>query len=170
MCLYPLTKKKIKGYNKINDFASKLLSEANLYDGYCKGIDYGDKGGTALVVFGAPTSYEDTAIRACLFILSLKQEFRRKIRAGIAFGSVYAGLIGNHFRFGYDVLGDTVNLSARLMSEVKFGKIWISERAVFELRGKFTTDLLGRMILKGKATQEKVYELLSKKEIPQEKL
>ncbi len=162
--------KMMKSFDELNNFASHLLKEVYMLDGYCKGLDFGDKGGTALVIFGAPRFHEDNMERAGRLILSLKEKFRRKIRAGIDYGTVYAGLIGNDIRGGYDVLGDTVNLSARLMMDAKFGKIWLSEKAMQNLKGKFTTDYIGNVLLRGIAVPIKIFELLSKKEVLTEKL
>ncbi len=156
--------KEFRDYEKLHEFISKVLEISRLYGGYIKGIDFGDKGGTILVIFGAPISYEDNVERALNFVLDVKDNFRRKIRAGITQGTVYAGIIGSPKRCVYDVLGDTVNLSARLMIEAKWGKIWLSDDVAHVAKGKFQMDLIGSVSFKGKLGTVNVFELLSKRE------
>lgn len=79
-----------------------------------------DKGSTLIVVFGLPPlSHQDDPIRAILSGFALLRELaviNCKCSIGIATGTVYAGVIGTSgSRREYSVLGDSVNLSARLM-------------------------------------------------------
>lgn len=79
-----------------------------------------DKGSTLIVVFGLPPlSHQDDPTRAVLASFSLLKELKEidcKCSIGIATGVVYAGVIGTSgSRREYSVLGDSVNLSARLM-------------------------------------------------------
>lgn len=79
-----------------------------------------DKGSTLIVVFGfPPLSHQDDPIRAILTGLSLVKELgilKCVCSVGIATGTVFAGVIGTSgSRREYSVLGDSVNLAARLM-------------------------------------------------------
>jgi adenylate cyclase 10 len=79
-----------------------------------------DKGSTLIVVFGLPPmSHQDDPVRAILSSYALIKELGAincKCSIGIATGNVYAGVIGTSgSRREYSVLGDSVNLSARLM-------------------------------------------------------
>lgn len=98
------------------------------------------------VVFGAPALHEDDAVRAVrtawrlvqnVEILNLRRESQRKtpinIGVGIHLGEVIAGNIGSERRMDYTVVGDVVNVAARIEElNKKFGtKILISD-SVYE--------------------------------------
>ena len=79
-----------------------------------------DKGSTLIIVFGLPPlSHQDDPIRAILTGFALLKELavvNCKCSVGIATGTVFAGVIGTSgSRREYSVLGDSVNLAARLM-------------------------------------------------------
>src|SRR4051794_907862 len=75
-----------------------------------------DKGSTLKATFGAPVAHEDDERRAvaCARALLERDELRRAA-IGVATGTVYCGLIGSAARREYTVLGDAVNVAARLM-------------------------------------------------------
>ena len=79
-----------------------------------------DKGSTLIVVFGLPPmTGDDDAIRAIMTAFTLRHELgliNCKCNIGIGTGYVFAGVVGTAgSRREYSVLGDSVNLSARLM-------------------------------------------------------
>ena len=81
-----------------------------------------DKGNTLIIVFGlSPFAHENDAARAVLcgeaLIKTLKKNNLWR-SVGISTGMVYCGLFGNLNRKEYTVLGDSVNVAARLMSQV----------------------------------------------------
>jgi adenylate cyclase len=72
-----------------------------------------------LAVFGAPESYADHADRALAAGLEILEEVKRsalplEVRIGINSGSVVAGSIGGAGRLNFSVIGDTVNVAARV--------------------------------------------------------
>jgi class 3 adenylate cyclase len=120
------------------------------YGGIVTRIDPYSNGTKLLAVFGAPVSHEDDPQRAVSAALAMnaelealnerwRQKFTRYIpadwegplikhRIGITQGNVYAGMVGSSTRREYTVMGDDVNLSARLMGAAKPGQILISQR------------------------------------------
>lgn len=154
----------IHNLEELNRFVNSAIHQADQWGGYIKGPDFGDKGGTLLIIFGAPVSYENNIERAINFINELKSIYKDSIKAGITFGSVYAGIIGNDKRSAYDVLGDVINLSARFMIKGKWGDIWLSEAIKDEIDNKYELNNLGKMLFKGKSEPQQVFSLLGKKE------
>ena len=86
-----------------------------------------DKGCICIAVFGLPPlCYENDAIRGVTAALLIQQrvssasslrQSAADVRMGITTGRAYCGFVGSRHRRGeYVVLGDMVNLSARLMS------------------------------------------------------
>lgn len=86
---------------------------------------------------------------------------------GINSGMAIAGSLGSSDRLEYSVLGDTVNIAARLESlnkEVDGGdyNILISQDTHDRLEGKFMTEFAGKYALKGRKTETAVYRVLGR--------
>ena len=95
---------------------SKFLCSASVeYKGYLNKIDFGDKGGIALVIFGAPLTVERYPEYAMTFAFEMIAKFPF-IKVGMAKGVTYCGFVGSEKRSEYTALGETVNLSARLIN------------------------------------------------------
>lgn len=141
-------------------FVNNIIRTVSDYGGYLSLIDYGDKGNVIFIIFGAPLSYEDNIKRAVDFALKLKKEYGEKIKAGITFGRVYAGLIGSDTRANYTVIGDRVNTAARFMQNAKWGSIWISEEIGRHLQMTHNISYMGTMNFKGKTEPIQLFELI----------
>jgi adenylate cyclase len=84
------------------------------------------------------------------------------MRIGVNSGQVVAGNMGTRTLFNFTIMGDTVNLGARLESANKFygTNIMIGE-STFALAGdRFHTRRLDQIRVKGKNKPVAVYELL----------
>ena len=95
------------------------------YGGVLDKIAIGPAGPYLMVLFGAPKAHEDDPLRAVLAALELEELFGRNLRIGINTGYVFAGDVGTEERREYTVMGDEVNLAARLMSSCAAGSIWL---------------------------------------------
>lgn len=82
-----------------------------------------DKGSTLIAVFGLPPlAHVDDTPRGVLAALSIKealQQFELRPSIGITTGMAFCGVVGNKGRREYSILGDSVNLAARLMQHAK---------------------------------------------------
>ncbi len=150
-------------FSELNALVTKTLELAYSYGGYFNTLDFGDKGGTMLILFGAPLSYEDNIHRALRFILLLRKEFNVSIRAGLVEGIVYTGIVGIDKRCTYTALGDTVNMSARFMMKADWGKVWISSQLAHKIKSSFEYKDIGKHSFKGKSEPIQVYELRKEK-------
>ena len=91
-----------------------------MHEGSLNKLLMDDKGSTLIVVFGLPPmSHQDDATRAILTGFCMSRELAKikcSCSIGIATGTVFAGVVGTSgSRREYSVLGDSVNLAARLM-------------------------------------------------------
>lgn len=90
-------------------------------------VDPFKRGHKLLVLFGAPTKRVDDEINALLCarkLIALADENFR-IRVGLAIGPLFCGDVGAVQRREYTVMGDGVNLSARLMAQADWSEIII---------------------------------------------
>jgi class 3 adenylate cyclase len=95
------------------------------YDGIVNKIAVAPGGAYIMALFGAPNAHEDDPLRAVLAALELQEMFGGMLSFGINTGYVFAGDVGTARRREYTVMGDEVNLAARLMSKCAPGEIWL---------------------------------------------
>ena len=128
-------------------------------------------GDCIMAVFGAPIAQPDHARRcvaAAVHMHRMLDELNRDparpkldLRTGINSGTAMAGDIGSPKRKDYSVLGDAVNLAARLESQVaKPGQIVIGEATYEQVREYFECEYLGHVSLKGKKQEVAAYRVI----------
>ena len=132
-------------------------------------------GDAIMAGFGIPVAHtddEDRAVRTSLSMISqlnawnLKRAGEGKLPVLIGIGLntdvVVAGSIGSQKRTNYTIIGDGVNLAARLESACKqyAARILISEFTYKKLRGTYRTREIDLVVVKGKTRPVGVYEVL----------
>ena len=131
-------------------------------------------GDAIMALWGAPMSHADDADRALRAAVAMQAAIeelngrwaaagRPEIRVGIGinYGEVFAGNIGSHRRLEYTVLGDAVNVAARLCAEAAAGEILVTESFLGALRHQPQVEYLPQLGLKGKSQVVEVYRVLS---------
>ncbi len=116
------------------------------------GSDVDRDGGKLILVAGAPATTGDDAERMLLTLHQLGRfPHRLDVRVGANLGNVFAGSIGPHYRRTYTIMGDAVNLAARLMSKAGVGEI-IATRDILDASDAcFDVAPLPPFSVKGKA-------------------
>ena len=142
--------------NKLNEFVTKIQRILKRFEGTLIQLTIGDKGSYLYAAFGAPVAHEDDAIRAASVALELQSlanqlDYISSIQIGITRGRMRTGAYGGNQRRTYGVLGDAVNLAARLMQAARPNEILV-ERMVEEIISeRFNFDPLPEIRVKGKS-------------------
>lgn len=138
-------------------------------------------GDAIVAVWGAPIVREDHAVLACKAALKMKRfedQMRPKwaeegkplfkTRIGLNTGYMTIGNVGSHQRLSYTVIGDMVNLGARLESINKQYKsyILISEYTHEIVKDQFQCRELDLITVKGKTEPVRIFQLLSEGDVP----
>jgi adenylate cyclase len=131
-------------------------------------------GDMVMGLFGAPLDDPDHAEHAVQTAIAMSKaldELNREwsaagrpvldIGIGISTGEMVAGNIGSEAIMSYTVIGDRVNLGARLESLNKdYGtRIIISETTREALKGRYDIHPLGEVVVKGKSRPVAIYEV-----------
>jgi len=130
-------------------------------------------GSDMMIIFGAPNAHTDDALRAAQAALAIREVVTRlqppvvgakvvnvHCQIGIARGAVFSAEIGEpRGRREYNVLGDTVNTAARLMSKAGHNQILMTEAVYTEVKERMECEALGTIVLKGKAAPMPIYAL-----------
>ncbi|GIF04951.1 adenylyl cyclase [Actinoplanes siamensis] len=121
------------------------------YDGHLRHLMADDKGTVLVAVFGTPVSHEDDeerALRCCLELLALPGG---PYRGGVTTGRVYCGEVGSDIRREYAVVGDSVNLAARLMQAAPAGRLLIDQATHDRVQDIIVDERPAAVTAKGKA-------------------
>ena len=153
----------------LNEFYSLMIDLTIKNDGTINKF----LGDAVMAIFGAPTPYPDHCLRAIKTALAMQAgvaelSARRvaegkdaiTIGIGISAGEAVAGTVGTENQMEYTVIGDKVNLAARLESNAKPGQILVSESTYKQVAERVTARSLGVMNVKGKEEQVTVFEIL----------
>jgi class 3 adenylate cyclase/tetratricopeptide (TPR) repeat protein len=120
--------------------------------------DIDANGGKIILTAGVPVMQEDDEgriLRAARALLDQPQPL--PVRIGINRGHVFAGEIGTSFRRTFTVMGDTVNLAARLMAAAKPGEIYATGTVLDQARTMFSTEAIEPFYVKGKSEPVQAY-------------
>lgn len=132
-------------------------------------------GDAIMAAFGIPIEHgddADRAMRTSIKMLTSLHEFNTdrlkrnlhpvNIGIGLNTDKVVSGNIGSPKRMDYTVIGDGVNLAARLESACKQynAKILISEHTYEKLKGTYRVRDVDDVVVKGKTKPVRVFEVL----------
>jgi class 3 adenylate cyclase len=157
--------------NLINACFERLVPIVKKYEGTV------DKfmGDEIMALFGAPVAHEndpERALRAALEMMDAIAAFNREhttdlgIHVGVNTGPVIAGEIGAQGRRDYSVMGDAVNLAARLEDASKNGEIYVGPSTYRQTTALFDFQTLWPLKVQGKEKPVEVYRLIGVKAAP----
>ncbi|NJN67713.1 MAG: tetratricopeptide repeat protein [Chloroflexaceae bacterium] len=160
----------------IQTFLSDAQKIIYRYEGSLNKLVVDDKGTVLLILFGAPPlAHEDDPIRALACARELQQLSRAsarmpeshpapdrpmldiRIAIGITSNTVFAGPMGSPTCCEYTVMGDDVNLAARLMQLAGPGRVLCDQSTYGEARKRWSLEALSPMQVKGKTEKVQLY-------------
>jgi adenylate cyclase len=133
-------------------------------------------GDAVMAIFGAPLADPDHAVHAVQSALAMDRALRAlnprreaqgfpalRMGIGIHTGEVFAGNVGSAERFKYTVIGDTVNVAARLegLNKELGTTILITEETRAVLGDRVEVKDCGELPVKGRRRPLRVYEVLA---------
>lgn len=107
-------------------------------------------GAKLILVAGAPVAgehSEERLLRTCRSVLDVPTPLQ--VRAGVTSGHVFVGDVGPPFRRTFTVLGERVNLAARLMASAAPGELRTTPSVLARCASSFRTTALEPLRLKG---------------------
>ncbi|MBK8987844.1 MAG: tetratricopeptide repeat protein [Chloroflexi bacterium] len=125
----------------------------------------GDKGNQLHIIFGAPVAPDapDQAIRCALALLREQPDFIAAQRIGLAAGKVFSGPVGSTTRREYTVVGDVVNVSARLTQVCGPNQALTHPGTVARVHDVFEFEVQPLQQLKGKQQEIAPYRLVGER-------
>lgn len=139
------------------------------YQGTLSRVGMGADGPVVKADFGTPPwAHEDDAVRAVSAALEIRHELQRRgvrVALGIATGQAFCGAIGNTQRREYTVVGDVVNVGARLMQAAD-DAVLCDTSTHDASRGRFTFATLPAIAAKGKEDPIAVYQPRERRSLP----
>lgn len=184
----------IQGFSSFSEklTATQLVELLNEYLTYMTDILLGDGGtldkyeGDAIIAFfGAPMPMQDHATRACTVAVKMQEQLAKlrvkwtaegdkwphfvhdmRMRIGINSGEIVTGNMGSRSRMNYTMMGDAVNLSARLEASAKqygiFTQVSVATKELCD--DIFVWRELDTVRVVGKSIPVQTFELLGLKE------
>jgi class 3 adenylate cyclase len=152
----------------LNNYLSEMTGLIHKHEGTLDKII----GDGMMVFFGDPILMQDHARRAVLLAVDMQQTIRHlknewssyghdlSIGIGINTGYMTVGTVGSEFHRDYTVIGNQVNVAARLESLAKSGEILVSHRTYSKAKDIANFEEAGTFNLKGIHSPVAVYRVV----------
>ncbi len=155
----------------LNEFFTTLTEVTYAYEGTV----FNMAGDSLLIGFNVPIARADSATRAILAACTMQSQFldiaerwRNEdqievgLGIGICGGNVVVGNVGSRTYMTYTMIGDAVNVAARLMQNAKAGEILISSNVLQQTNGLdayYQPEPIEPILLKGKSRPIEAYRI-----------
>jgi class 3 adenylate cyclase/tetratricopeptide (TPR) repeat protein len=149
--LAPLSERPSELASDLHSMVAAVEESAQTHGVCLLGTDVSVAGVKLLLTSGAPVAHgdnEERMLRLARTVIDF--DLPLPIQFGIAAGRVFAGEVGTGARRVYTVMGDTVNLAARLVEVAGAGEVLATERVLGRSRTGFEVERRPAVIPKGK--------------------
>jgi adenylate cyclase len=174
----------IRGFTSVSERGEPeaIVGQLNQYFSSMVPIVFANKGTVdkfvgdmIMALFSAPLNDPDHADHAVQAAMAMMEELARlnsqwaadglptlDIGIGVNTGEMVAGNLGSESIMSYTVIGDNVNLGARLESLNKDyrTRVIISEATRSALKGRYGIRALGKVVVKGKSVPVEIFEVV----------
>jgi class 3 adenylate cyclase/predicted ATPase len=163
---------------QLNNYFVHMANVVERYEGTVARMDQYAVGDRLVVFFGAPRAHEDDPIRAIYTALDMQKAvkknfaalqtaqgiYRFRQRIGINTGTLFAGNVGaTDLRQEYTLMGDDINMAARLMSKSGWDEVFITKRTQERVAPFFDLKDRGELKVKGKEILIPTFEVLGRR-------
>lgn len=144
-------------------WANRIVQRYSSGNGHLNRVLTGDKGNQLHIIFGAPVAPAAPiqAIRCALALQREKPAYIANQQIGLATGHVFACAVGSTTRREYTIVGQTVNMSARLAQVCPPGAVLTDEATTERVGQAIRFTPLHQLRLKGKETPVTAYQVES---------
>ena len=128
-------------------------------------------GDCVMAVYGVPMPKDDDSYRAVRTAMDIRESvdklnvIRKRVGQitvglgiGVNTGDVVSGNMGSPQKMDYTVIGDNVNLAARLEANAPAGRVYVSESTYLETKDRIEFKELDAIMVKGKKEPVRVFE------------
>ncbi|MEW5872790.1 MAG: adenylate/guanylate cyclase domain-containing protein [Chloroflexota bacterium] len=162
----------------LNNYFVHMASIIERYEGTLARMDQYAVGDRLVIFFGAPRAHEDDPVRAVSAALEMQEAVEQNFsalrtatglhyfeqRIGINTGFLFAGNAGApDLRQEYTLMGDDINMAARLMSKATWSHIFISRSTMKLVEAYFDLENMGELKVKGKEILIPTFKVLGKR-------
>lgn len=146
--------------DKLQQCVTVMQECVQFYEGTIRQFIIDDKGSVLIAAFGLPPlSHEDDpcrAVQAAMMLQKRVAELSITTNVGVTTGKAFCGAVGSEERREYAMVGDIVNLSARLMSKAE-GGILCDRDTYLASKSRINFKALDTIMVKGKVNPIEIF-------------
>jgi class 3 adenylate cyclase/tetratricopeptide (TPR) repeat protein len=145
---------------RLDDLVRIIQDACDRYEVSFLDSDISSDGGKIRLSAGAPRMVGDDEERMLLALRQIiESDLPLPVHVGVNRGPVFTGEVGTDYRRWYAVMGDTVNLAARVMGKAPAGKIYATRDILGQVEGRFRQTALEPFAVKGKARPVQAWDV-----------
>lgn len=164
---------------QLNSYFVHMAGVVEKYEGTLARMDQYAVGDRLIIFFGAPRAHEDDPVRAVYTALDMQAETRKHFaalqtpegvyrfrqRIGINTGHLFAGNVGAaNLRQEYTLMGDDINMAARLMSKAGWDEVFVSGNTRERVSAYIELEDQGEIKVKGKEIPVRTYKVKGRRQ------
>ncbi|BDZ53972.1 hypothetical protein GCM10025870_10450 [Agromyces marinus] len=136
----------------LGELVGSVQRHADAYGVAFLATDIAQDGGKIILTAGVPDTAGNNEEQLLLALRDIRADAPRDlpVRIGVNSGHVFAGAVGPDYRRTYTVMGDAVNLAARVMAEAPPGEVYATQDVLDGSRTIFRVTAPEPFFVKGK--------------------